>query len=181
MRSINSLEAFNFTKFINEHKDLLEPPVCNTKMWSDAGLMVTIIGGPNQRTDYHDDPAEEFFYQIKGNMYLNIMEEEGTAPRVVEVNEGDIFFLPAHVRHSPQRPEAGSIGLVVEPQRPLDELDGLEWYCMECHHLLYRVELKVTDITTDLGPAMNDFYADESLHQCQHCDSMHPGNKKTKT
>ena len=32
--------------------------------------MVTIVGGPNQRTDFHDDPIEEFFYQLTGNMVL---------------------------------------------------------------------------------------------------------------
>ncbi len=38
----------------------------------------------------------------------------------VPIKEGDVFLLPPHVRHSPQRP-AGSIGLVVEPSRAADE------------------------------------------------------------
>ena len=177
MRSVHTLQAFNFAKFIEDNQELLKPPVCNTKLWSDAGLMVTIIGGPNERTDYHDDPTEEFFYQIKGNMYLNIMEEEGKAPRVVKINEGEVFFLPPHVRHSPQRPEEGSIGLVIEPQRPEGELDGLEWYCMNCHHLVHRAELRVTDITKDLGDPINAFANDKSLHTCKKCGSIHPGKK----
>ena len=37
--------------------------------------MVTVVGGPNVRTDYHDDPGDEFFYQLKGDMNLRIIEE----------------------------------------------------------------------------------------------------------
>ena len=51
-------------------------------------------------------------------MILRIMEQVGKPPIDVEINEGEIFFLPAHTRHSPQRLEPGSIGLVIEPARP---------------------------------------------------------------
>ena len=42
-------------------------------------MMVTVVGGPNQRRDYHDDPTEEFFYQLKGDISLRIMEKPGKA------------------------------------------------------------------------------------------------------
>ena len=83
-------------------------------------MMVTVVGGPNQRTDFHDDPVEEFFYQLEGDMVLKVFED-GEFSDIV-IREGDIFFLPKHVRHSPQRPMAGSVGLVIEPKRP----DGLK-------------------------------------------------------
>ncbi len=175
MPSKHLMQAFNFQQWIDEHRELLKPPVGNAQIWEDGDLMVTVVGGPNERTDYHDDPAEEFFYQVQGNMYLNIMEEEGQPPKQVPINEGDIFFLPAHVRHSPQRPEPGSIGLVIEPKRPPGEPDGLEWYCMECHHLVYRAELILEDIARDLAPIMQNFYADESLRHCPNCGAVHPG------
>ena len=31
-----------------------------------------VIGGPNSRSDYHDDPYEEFFYQLRGNIVLKV-------------------------------------------------------------------------------------------------------------
>ena len=68
---------FNFQAWIDEHRDLLKPPVGNVQVFDDAGLIVMVVGGPNQRTDFHDDPTEEFFYQLRGNMVLRVMEEEG--------------------------------------------------------------------------------------------------------
>ena len=42
-------------------------------------LIVMVIGGPNARTDYHDDPYEEFFYQLRGDMVLKVLENGGRA------------------------------------------------------------------------------------------------------
>ena len=132
-----------------------------------------VVGGPNRRHDYHDDPLEEFFYQIRGNMCLRIMHEDG--PEDVHIREGDIFLLPPHVRHSPQRPEEGSIGLVVERKRPAGDKDAFEWYCLECHHLVHRVEVQLKSIVDDLPPLFNAFYEDESVRSCSHCGAVHPG------
>ena len=41
----------------------------------DADMMAFVVGGPNQRTDYHDDPVEEFFYQLEGDMVLKIFDD----------------------------------------------------------------------------------------------------------
>ena len=64
------LSAFNFKAWIDEHRHLLKPPVGNKMVFEDADMMVTVVGGPNKRTDYHDDPVEEFFYQLEGDMLL---------------------------------------------------------------------------------------------------------------
>ena len=69
------IAPFNLQKWIDEHRDLLKPPVGNAQIWQDSDFMVTVIGGPNQRTDYHDDPLEEFFYQIQGDITLRIIED----------------------------------------------------------------------------------------------------------
>src|SRR5512138_1477269 len=63
---------FDFQQWIDEHAHLLRPPVGNQQIWQDSDFIVTVVGGPNQRTDYHDDPYEEFFYQMRGNACLNL-------------------------------------------------------------------------------------------------------------
>ena len=170
-----SLKAFNFQQWIDEHQHLLKPPVGNRQIWEDAGLIVTVVGGPNERTDYHDDPAEEFFYQLKGNMVLKVIEDGRHYE--VPVREGDIFLLPPHVRHSPQRPQDGSVGLVIELKRREDQIDGFEWYCFECQNFLHRVEINLKNIVKDLPPLYDAFYANESARKCRQCGAMHPGKK----
>ncbi len=173
----NTLTAFNFHSWIEEHQHLLKPPVGNVQIWEDADLMVTVVGGPNQRTDFHDDPIEEFFYQLKGNMVLRVIEEEGKPPTDIQIREGDIFLAPAHLRHSPQRPEPGSIGLVVEHARPQGHRDGIEWYCMHCHRLVHRSEVQLASIVDDLPPLFAAFYGDTDARTCPHCGAVHPGKE----
>ncbi len=165
-----TLAAFNFADWIDRHADLLKPPVGNQLVFEEAGdLIVQVIGGPNARTDYHDDPYEEFFYQLRGNIVLRVLEA-GRA-RDLPIREGEILLLPAHVRHSPQRP-AGSIGLVVEKMRPAEVLDGFEWYCPRCAALVHRVEVNVKNIVTDLPPLFDAFYS--GRRECPKCGHVHP-------
>lgn len=167
------LTTFNFQKWIDEHKHLLKPPVGNQQIWKDADLMVTVVGGPNKRTDYHDDPVEEFFYQMKGDMLLKLYD--GTEFYDVPIREGEIFLLPPHVRHSPQRPMEGSIGLVIEPARPEGELDAVEWYCFECQALVHRAEVDLESIVDDLPPIYEAFYSSKEARTCPACQTLHPG------
>jgi 3-hydroxyanthranilate 3,4-dioxygenase len=169
------LKAFNFAKWIDEHQHLLKPPVGNRQVWEDADLMVTVVGGPNQRTDYHDDPVEEFFHQLKGDMVLKVVDNGNFYD--VPIRQGDIFMLPPHVRHSPQRPQPGSVGLVIEPKRQPDQADAFEWYCFECKALVHRVELNLKSIVRDLPPLYQAFYADEKARTCPKCGTIHPGKQ----
>jgi 3-hydroxyanthranilate 3,4-dioxygenase len=166
------LHAFNFQKWIDENKHLLQPPVSNKKVFEDGEMTVQVVGGPNQRTDYHDDPVEEFFYQLKGDMVLKVCDDGKFYD--VPIHEGEVFLLPPHTPHSPQRPQAGSIGLVVEPARP-DAVDGFNWYCFECGHLVHRIEVKVTHLVKDLPPLYEAFYADKDARTCKNCGAVHPG------
>lgn len=167
------LSAFNFAAWIDEHAHLLQPPVGNQQIWVDADLMVTVVGGPNQRTDYHDDPVEEFFYQLRGDMMLKVVDDGRHYD--VPIREGEIFLLPAHVRHSPQRPQPGSVGLVVEPKRAEGVVDGFEWYCFECQALVHRVEVDLVSIVADLPPLFGRFFEDEAARTCEKCGALHPG------
>ena len=167
------MHAINLQRWIEEHRELLKPPVGNAQVWRDADFIVTVVGGPNRRTDYHDDPYEEFFYQLAGNMRLRVMENG--RPTDIPIDEGGIFLLPPHVRHSPQRPEPGSVGLVIERTRPAGVIDGFEWYCPSCHGLVHRVEVQLKSIVDDLPPLFERFYASADLRHCKGCGTMHPG------
>ena len=164
---------FNLHRWIDEHRDLLKPPVGNAQIFEDADFIVTVVGGPNQRTDYHDDPLEEFFYQLEGDMVLRVMENG--RPRDMPIRAGDIFLLPPHVRHSPQRPQPGSVGLVIEYRRPPGVRDAFEWYCLACQALVHRVEVQLESIVRDLPPLFAAFYGDDALRRCPACGTIHPG------
>jgi 3-hydroxyanthranilate 3,4-dioxygenase len=174
---MSRLAAFNFQKWIDDNKHLLKPPVGNQLVFKDADLMVTVVGGPNKRTDYHDDPVEEFFYQLKGDMLLKLHDTTTGDFYDVPIREGDIFLLPAHMRHSPQRPQEGSIGLVIEPARPEGALDAVEWYCFDCQTRVHRAEVDLESIVVDLPPLYARFYSDESLRTCPKCGTVHPGKE----
>jgi len=166
-------QPLNFNRWIEDNRHLLRPPVNNRQVWEDADMMVTVVGGPNRRVDYHVDPVEEFFYQLRGNSFLRLMGAAG--PEDLHLSEGDIYLLPALVPHSPQRPEADSLCLVIEPKRPPGALDAFEWYCPACHHRVHRVEVALRSIVDDLPPLFDAFAADLQLRTCTACGHLHPG------
>jgi len=171
------LAAFNLQRWIDEHRQLLKPPVGNAQIWQNTEFMVTIVGGPNVRTDYHDDPAEEFFYQLKGDIVLRI--QENGEKRDLPLREGDVLLLPPHVRHSPQRP-ADSVGLVIERVRRKGEIDAFEWYCQKCNTLVHRREVQLESLVDDLPPVFDEYYGDSALRVCPSCGHDNPGRPARK-
>jgi 3-hydroxyanthranilate 3,4-dioxygenase len=172
MPSIHKLQALSLQGWIEENKEKFKPPVGNAQIWPDGELMVTVVGGPNRRADYHDDPTEEFFYQLKGDIVVRTIVA-GKPPVDIPVREGDTFLLPKHVRHSPQR-GAGTIGLVIEVPRPEGAQDGFEWYCPKCFSLIHRAEVPLKSLVDDLPPIFQRFYGDEKLRTCGRCGHVHP-------
>jgi len=71
---MSALTAFNLQRWIEEHRHLLKPPVGNAMVWN-SNFMVMVVGGPNQRSDYHVNPGEELFYQVEGDIVLKIIED----------------------------------------------------------------------------------------------------------
>lgn len=157
---------FNLMRWIEEHRHLLKPPVGNQVIWQDREFMIMVVGGPNSRKDYHVNQGEEFFYQLEGQMTLKVIDQG--KPRDLLLQAGDIYLLPSGVPHSPRRP-ANSVGLVVERQRRPDEIDGFEWYCESCGELLYRTQVQVHDIVSQLPPVFESFYSHPDLTRCQTC------------
>ena len=167
-------KPLNFPRWLSDNAHLLEPPVGNQQIWQDADFLVTVVGGPNARSDFHDDPMEEFFYQFKGNAYVLLLDR-GRYERI-DLDEGDVFLMPPHMLHSPQRQEAGSLCLVVERQRPRGVADAFQWNCARCGTLIRRCELQLQDIVADLPAAFNGFYATtEAERRCPQCGEIHPG------
>lgn len=165
--------TINFARWIEENKHLLEPPVGNQTMTVGQDFIVQIVGGPNQRTDFHVDPYEEWFYQLKGDMHVNLIVDG--RPETVHVREGETWLLPGNTPHSPQRPVAGSIGLVIERVRAEGTLERFQWYCPECSALVHEAELQVRDIVADLPPVFAAFYVSEAARTCPACGALHPG------
>lgn len=168
------LAPINFPAWIDEHRHLLKPPVGNRQVFpAGDDFIVMVVGGPNQRSDFHVDPYEEVFYQVEGNMHVNVQTIDG--PARVDIRQGDMWVLPRHMPHSPQRPEPGSIGLVVERIREQGMTERFRWYCDECNAIVHDVELQVRDIVADLPPVFDGFYASEAARTCPQCGAIHPG------
>lgn len=167
---------FNFQRWLDEHAHLLKPPVGNRQIWKDADFMVTVVGGPNERSDFHDDPLEEFFWQFKGNAFL-LVWDRGRYERV-NLREGDIFLMAPHMLHSPQRPEPDSRCLVIERQRPQGLVDAFQWHCARCGTMVTRTELQLADIVADLPAAYRRFYdSNQAARTCSQCGTVHPGRE----
>ncbi len=161
----------NLMRWIDDNRSLLQPPVGN-KCIHDGDFIIMVVGGPNQRSDYHFEEGPEFFYQLEGDMVLKLMEDDG--PRDVTIGEGEIFYLPPRIPHSPQRFE-NTVGLVIERKRKPGEADGLMWYCPNCHHKLHEAYFQLDDIEKQFPPIINAFLGDEQLRRCDRCGTIHPG------
>jgi len=167
-------EPVHFPGWLAANQHLLKPPVGNKEMFpGGSDFIVMIVGGPNQRTDFHVDPYEEFFYQLRGDMHVNLMTDQG--PSTVHIPEGTMWMLPRNTPHSPQRPNPGSVGMVVERIRPEGTLEKFQWYCPNCSALVHEVELQVRDIVADLPPVFAAFYDDPAARACPSCGTVHPG------
>jgi 3-hydroxyanthranilate 3,4-dioxygenase len=160
----------NLRAWIDEHRNLLKPPVGNKCVWEDRDFIVMVVGGPNTRKDYHINPTEELFYQLEGDVTVRVIDHHGR-PRDIPIREGDLFLLPPGVPHSPQRP-AGTVGLVVERRRPQGEDDGLRFYCDRCGAVVYEERFELKDIAAQLKQLMDNFWSDATLRTCVQCGQV---------
>jgi 3-hydroxyanthranilate 3,4-dioxygenase len=163
------LQTINFRRWIDESRHLLKPPVGNRVVYRDTEFIIMVVGGPNSRKDFHVDPAEEFFYQLEGDMTLRTVEQGHV--RDLAIRAGEILLLPAGVPHSPQRP-ADTVGLVIERRRRPGELDGLQWYCEGCDRLLYQEFFQLRDIESDFPPVFARFFGSLERRTCRQCGAV---------
>ena len=106
---------FNFQRWIDEHAHLLKPPVGNQQIWKDTDFIVTVVGGPNERTDFHDDPLRGILLPAEGRHEPAAAPMRGrTAPPRHPDPRGR--HLPAAAARAAlaAAARAGSVGLVIE-------------------------------------------------------------------
>ncbi|HEX2585368.1 MAG TPA: 3-hydroxyanthranilate 3,4-dioxygenase [Steroidobacteraceae bacterium] len=166
---MRTLQAFNFRKWIDDHRDQLKPPVGNKLVFRDSEFIIMVVGGPNSRKDFHVDPGEEFFYQLEGDIVLKTVQDGEHVD--VPIREGEIFLLPPNMPHSPRRP-ANSIGLVIERTRRTDEIEGFIWFCEKCQAKLYEEFLNVSDIETQMKPVFDRFFGNVANRTCKQCGTV---------
>ena len=161
--------------WIDSNRDLLRPPVGNRVLFQQTDdFIVMAVGGPNARKDFHLNEGEELFYQLEGDIQLELMEKGENSElirKTLTLKEGEIFLLPARVPHGPRRP-AGSVGLVIERKRRPGELDAFQWYCENCQHLLHEARIPVSDIEVQLKDLLTRFFDDKNLCTCSACGTV---------
>jgi 3-hydroxyanthranilate 3,4-dioxygenase len=90
-------KPFNLTKWIDENRQLLKPPVGNKNLYTDSGdYIVMVVAGPNARKDFHYNETEELFYQLEGS--ITIITQENGERNVLELHAGDMYL---HLQSTP--------------------------------------------------------------------------------
>ncbi|GMM36638.1 3-hydroxyanthranilate 3,4-dioxygenase [Saccharomycopsis crataegensis] len=175
----------NIHKWVKENEHLLQPPVNNFCLHR-GGFTVMIVGGPNERTDFHVNQTPEWFYMYKGHMCLRVVEndpgylqskmiditevENPEIPvfRDVIIEEGDSFLLPARVPHNPIR-FSNTIGIVLEQDRPDSMDDQIRWYCSNCKKVIHNKVFHLTDLGKDIKSGILEFDNDKQKRTCSAC------------
>jgi len=163
-----TLPPINLAKWVEQHRHEMKPPVSNKYLYDGEDFFVMLINGPNARNDFHQTNSEEFFHQLKGDIVVRIVEDGKI--KDIPVREGETFFIPGNVPHSPTRPP-NTLGLVVERRRPPGELEHLQFYCDNCHALVEDIEFDCKDIVDHFKQAMEDFWADPKRSTCKRCET----------
>jgi 3-hydroxyanthranilate 3,4-dioxygenase len=162
------LVAFSLMGWIAENREGFRKPVGNKVIWRDSEF-IAFVSGANSRNDFHINPGDEIFLQVKGDIRVDLQID---GERVINpVREGEVLLIPAGVPHAPRRP-AGTWGFIVERQRKPGELDGFAWHCETCNEKLHSTEFQLEDIEAQFAQMLRDFDADEAKRTCGSCGTV---------
>jgi 3-hydroxyanthranilate 3,4-dioxygenase len=134
-----------------------------------AFFLIQIVGGPNERRDYHINQTPEWFYMYKGNMLLKVVDQGEF--KDIHIKEGEIFLLPPNTPHNPVR-FANTVGIVIEQPRPAASIDKLRWYCQNCNDMVHEASFHCTDLGTQIKQAIKEFEADTAARKCKKCGTL---------
>jgi len=164
------MKPLNFRKWIDEHRDLLKPPVGNAQIWEgDRDFMVTVVGGPNARTDYHINQGEEFFYQVEGDIVLRTLQ--GGKRVDVPIARARSSCSARHAALPAAACEHGGPG--DRAPAPAGEKDTFLWLCDGCGSELYRESFHLTDIVKQLPPVFEHYWGNPANTTCRKCGRKH--------
>ncbi|KAK5789779.1 hypothetical protein VI817_008902 [Penicillium citrinum] len=161
------------TKIMNTTNGLPIPGALQLTAWlekNSASLQPPLVARTKEKTTI------EWFYQIKGDMLLKIVEN-GDQFRDVVIREGEMFLLPGNIPHSPRR-QGNTIGLVMERKRPVGSIDRLRWYCEnekehgETPALIREEQFYCENMETQLKDVIEDWMRNESSRECKLCGSI---------
>lgn len=170
----DALEAgsFNLLDWVEENKELMQPPIGNTIIWDQAeGInhLAMAIRGPNRRRAFHTGPCDELFYQLEGTAHVEILRdpEDQARRELITLEAGDTFLLPTGVPHNPRR-TPDSVGIVIELFREDDEIDEVAYYCPECNAQVHH-EVIHEDFGRNIQRVAQMFEQDEDARTCPEC------------
>ncbi|XP_067136533.1 3-hydroxyanthranilate 3,4-dioxygenase-like [Centruroides vittatus] len=144
--------------WLEENRKYFHPPVCVKTMFAEGQLIAFFVGGPNAREDYHLEEGDEFFYQIKGDMQLKVIENG--KPKTIDIREGEVFLLPKRILHSPQRFK-DTVGFVIERKRQDDEMDCLRYYTENYTETLYEKWFHLNSFSKQITSVTEEFMKSE--------------------
>jgi len=167
------LSTYHLKRWVDENQQLFTPPQkTNRVLMAYQDFVVMILHGPNVRLDFHVDPGDEFFYQIRGDLALHL-KPPGERRQVVTVREGEIFVCPAGLAHSPRR-GADTWGLLIERRRRPEEAEGFLLFCERCDKEVFSHTLSQGDMAGQLGRVNEMLNADAGLRTCKGCGYVFP-------
>ncbi|SCZ87766.1 BZ3500_MvSof-1268-A1-R1_Chr2-3g05234 [Microbotryum saponariae] len=198
-----SLKPINFTKWVEENGDRLKPPVNNYCLYDGGDVTVMVVGGPNERNDYHINETEEWFYQVKGPMTLKIVEGttrstdrhptpeglqayqvQGGTMRDIEIGEGEMFLLPGRFRFrrggcQVRRDVVADIASNLTantPHNPCRYADtvGIVLEQVRPEVTIREVTFHCTDLGKQLKPIIEEWMTTPSLRNCGECGREAP-------
>jgi len=160
------MPPINLKEWVEQNRDQMKPPVGNKYLYDGKDFFVMVIRGPNARNDFHVTNSEEYFYQVEGDIVVRVRDEGKI--KDFRVREGETFFVPSKMPHSPQRPP-GTVGVVVERVRPVGEMEHLVFYCEKCGALVEDIEFDCKDIVVHFRDTMEAFWQDDARRTCKKC------------
>jgi len=107
-----SNSPINLNDWIEKNKQTLLPPINNRQFWKEdwQNLMVMMVGGPNYRPDYHNDPVFGFPVTIAPNLSNRVDGSDSLLVAGMPASPHQLSVLKT-VRHkSDQGLSEGAIG-----------------------------------------------------------------------